>query len=611
MRREAFYTLTVSILAALPVFAWLILNKQYPRSDAGQFAAVYMHAYGVYLDDGFLALLKAIYFDRMWKPIFFSHIGLPAIFAVQSFRISLWLTLGSIYMLISAYIFRIFRLRHGLNFSFFLTLTIMSSPFILSTGIQFMGEGMFVLCIVGFILHSYLLIERWSSYQIIMVCFWFALGLLIRPVEGIICMSLPMIGLVHAAYRLGKIKILDVLFICCLLVLQASPYMFEVLFKIIPSLNGGILKGNWLYGVFQSLPFVLGIMFIVISILRRNSLLASAIIASVLIVDAWYKPFGSELVGWIYECTFGVLAHKTGGREGVSLYLQFARVGLLYGLMPVICFVIFALSLMRATRLVDQEKKIKIGYLFLAVAILPIFIGAFTFNGDPRYYMVSAILLVVGLGFYIDSRLRLQSIFVTALFIASLAFNYWGLAYVFGGVRLPFFHSYVNGAAMERPNTNEDTGEKVNDFVFKSFSKTQKSSGTIAVMWLAIREDQRHLLDIAFSIDPWRLSLISEVKRHHMQYELQSSSNRDLSQHLVEMRCNYDLLLIGPTTGVEEKVWDWGSRTALAIIEGWKTNKLVDLGLEYRDELVLYNNRGEGISFLLLATVKSGLSCSG
>lgn len=116
--------------------------------------------------------------------------------------------------------------------------------------------------------------------------------------------------------------------------------------------------------------------------------LVSALSLSVL----WYLPGLRSLIDWAYQCTWGTIAKASGQRQTHDFFSYFANIFLSLGGGTLLGVVLLSLGIGWSRKVNKQTAFVFASSIFF----LP-FIGAFTHNGDLRYFVGSILLLIASL----------------------------------------------------------------------------------------------------------------------------------------------------------------------------------------------------------------------
>lgn len=597
--------LVVALLSSSFVFIWLMANQHYPVSDAAQFATVFADAARAYRADGIVKMLGAIYYDRMWKPVFFPHLGLPAMLITGDVRIAIKCTLTILAAATAFYLYLLVSLRQTIIFASALTLLVMSMPFAIVNGIRFMGEAPFILSFLGFLYHAERTKTHYTHRQLAFAMFWFLLALLSRPVEGVIMLSTPFVALLIHLLKNKFTKSFDLWVVASFMppqLLMVTLYYMAYMMKY--QVAYSILKSYW-FLIFTIIPWVLALSIFIRDLWRRKNYSGSIISFSILLVDLWYRPFFGQLLDWIYKCTFGELAKKTGGRGEALTFFEYAvrTVGYFGGLEVLLFAIVFAMSLYFVVA-EAKERLRSLPWSLLTAILIPFLLGLLTYNSDPRYYSASVFGAFVFLGFACTTGTQASKLIFSLLFVTFIGSNIFVYSKkLYGQETAPILNKLV-GHIEYRPARSRDRGVEIHDFIMKRLGPLDHQLKKVAVMGYTFPKSSWHLVETAEAMDPWKLSLIAAERGENVEYVLQSTARYSIEDILMFIRCRYELVLIGPLQGIEDPIWDMGGRVGTQILKAWRNNKLIELGLAAPEEFDIKTDEGEVLSFFTVRLIR-------
>lgn len=576
--------------ALLPLCVWHYHNHGLPYGDAADYLKTVMRSYVVFQHDAWHGI-KFLYKFRTWKTIFFPLIAFPSLLITKNNPgTSVMLTMMVVQALLAFYVYLFMRTRHKEVWASLLALVIMTVPLVVTHGTRFLTENVIALAVVAFYYHGSEALSRWDNKSLAAVVGWFTFGLLIRPIEALVIMSPMMIYVLALGRRRGLLSKSSerILLTLCLLGLFLVLLAF---FKV---------QQHW--PLFQRICWLLPLVQVSWGLYEYRRLgrhpLSLMLGLALLTLTFWYVPFVSKLVYWIYTCTFGEMAQRTGGRRPGDWRPYF---GMLFKDLSGQVVLLLGLS-----ALVTSGKRIFKSFPWLwFAAIVPTFaLGIISYNSLSRYYTAPCLLLYILLALYSVHGAGLRKLVVSGLVLIALALNLIGIEMGINN-RYDYHLFYRILAKVEIPKPWNAYAEHF-DFLTKHIPKQSNRFNRTSVMLLEVKDP----LENDQMPDPWVLGALSFQSGSLDDFDIgwtpKGASNEE---NIRSFQCDYDYFYIGPIDGEINYVWDNGSYLGKVLIQAWRDGKLSNFHLG--DPIIFKTTpySGRVMEFILLKTNPHAYGC--
>ena len=314
------------------------------------------------------------------------------------------------------------------------------------------------------------------------------------------------------------------------------------------------------------LTFFPGILF-----LKKRSLqnFTRLIVPCSFMVYAWYGPFSYETFWWAFASSLGERAQLTGGRGDEVWFVFIANAVVAY-------FGIAFASFMTLIALVFTKWD-KPRFLFTVALSFPLLAGAFTYNGDLRYYIFSGI----GIFFVIFSSVRREGykLKVAAVSVFALLFSYHSLS-VFGKwEQLSFLSQPYLGIWPKTFEREEDKLLQIVSAVKSSIDLTPENQFCLLLM---VSKNPAMQL-----FDPWITTYLLRKEGYKTQFVMPSPHYQknvaDRFEYLVKPECCY--VGVYPTEYIPAPVGHYLNDVGELFLKKDADQKLDDLGYSYLKSL--------------------------
>jgi hypothetical protein len=419
--------LIVVAVVALEVFPWHFAHKHVPEWDSAGFVLV-AQKIAASFDSGLLSGLRAMYVERLWRPIIFPSFAAP-FFLLTSGDILASVTLGlfTSTLVAALYVYFLLRdlvgwLRAAVGTTFVITLAIIANY----AHMHFFAEPFWLAATAGTVFHLFRGYTARSRGHFIGAGVCLGVMFAVRPAETIVLAALPVCALLLWGYSSGALTAGDLLKLGA----QIGAATAAVILKMF---NGNVLLTYVLLAVAVT----------VVAWHFRRFFVYRPILGFLIVAEAvavgWNLPSLRMLYDWAYAASFGDWAAFSDQRfRGMSL------VGitneLLQSYSPRMLALISAVAAVwaagwRRANSTEQPRKALAMVGVALLAILPMLIlHLLSATSDERRIMPAMFLLYIGLsalaltptGLYPGSRL-LAVVALASMQIVSISANGFGI----------------------------------------------------------------------------------------------------------------------------------------------------------------------------------------
>lgn len=574
----------------LPLLVWHWHNQGLPSNDAADYLKTVMRSY-VVLQHDLWEGIKSLYGYRTWKTTFFPLISFPALLLTgNNGALAVSLTMMLVQIILGVYVFRFLRTKHAPAWATLICLVVMTIPILVTLGTTFLADNVLVLAIVGFFFHGLQTLERWETKSFLATVGWFVFGVLTRPIEALVITAPAMIFLVRQSYHRGLLSSTSLKMIvglCCSGVVLA----FLVIFGF---------QGHYpnFYRFISLLPLIIVVWGAFEMQRRQQGPFALILGLAVLVLFVWYVPYMGNLVKWIYTCTFGEMAQRTGGRSpGDWASYLLAKFKDLSGYVGVILIVAVFVSK-------KASSDYKIPWLWL-VSIFPTFaLGFLSHNSLSRYYIAPTVLLYICLALGISRPMSARGVAVCSLLLVALGLNILGIEQ---GMANPN-HAGPLSRLISRVESPRRWDGHTEHYLFLTSHiqpRTGYANKTVVFIMEALHWRENDQMP-----DPWTLGMLSFQNGSLDDFDNGwTPKGASLDENIRSFHCNYDYLYIGPTDGRINYVWDNGSYLGKALIDAWKRGELSRYKLSQPVSFKTTPYSGRVMEFILFKTNPQALGC--
>lgn len=393
-RSPIWHCVLAALIPVIYIFAYMSIGGLYPQWDPAQYMETGLGIYNTFVDQGFVAGLKALYFHRGWRPSlapvaivpFYAltggkalaamHIVCPVLYSIFLLYVSL--LLGS--------------LLQGIRLVFALLL-IGTQIALVTIGLDFWSELPYFVASVATVYHFYKCNNFQNRRHCVAAGVALGLALCCRPIVGGGTFAAPLFVYLYLSIRIGTIRWRDA---GTWLLYAAAGMAIMGGTDLMP--NNKSWAGLGLLGFLIATTIAFGIGNRRRFQLNTNNLLAAS--AAFALAVGWYGLFASEVYSWAFANTYGdlVRVHLTWlphPREEPLVFLSFIAKNTVTA--PTLGALLIALGAM-VIRAFEHRKLPKPGsttVLVGAMCIIPLLGTLTTYNGDPRYLIFPAFVLML------------------------------------------------------------------------------------------------------------------------------------------------------------------------------------------------------------------------
>lgn len=556
------YFIAIGIPLALAM-AWHSINSVYPNDDCANYFETAQDIYQRFKQGGFIDGLWASYTVRGWRPLIFPLMALPFIaISRDNILFSVAATLLSLYFVFLTYAYLTAREFLSPWRAALCTVFIGTIPWLVNFAFYFMSEMALMACSMAAIYHLKKADLFASRRQSILAAVWLGLGFAVRPVEFTLAFGLLASVLIYLSWRKGIISRRDiaatlaVVFLMLALFLAAAKGWVEhrpalrnygaalLLVSALPL----IFKKRWkLHAPYQWAVFICNMMIIV-----------------------WWLPYMKNLYDWIQETTgvVGQLYHDRGQMGFFkAVYAFFSNLG---GWPLIITLGLFALGILaaRQTRRETFRSFLTCNAAAISMIVPPVFMLSMTTDiAYRRAFAGFSVLLLVNAVFaarqeMIFSRLR---ILVFSMLTVSQVFLVYTHTYnLYPGITRVFVKFF------EAPGTPHIGGDPSQRFFAKLMEYPFKGHVEIAALSLSQTQYGERPFDTS------ALNLVAKKEGSDVRFSYPAVFF-SLQEGYALLHKNWEYAILDVSTG--NPADDPYSRLTADIIEKWKQNRLMSIGL--------------------------------
>ena len=310
----------------------------------------------------------------------------------------------------------------------------------------------------------------------------------------------------------------------------------------------------------------------------------------------WYGFLIQDLVGWIRWASLSEFAQITGLRNGVSQSQFLSRVAD-FASWPILAS-LFVISLLRP---IGVLKKSLLPLLFaLPSILLPTLLGSFSRNGDPKNYLLSALiacaaLLVVALA----PKSRLGWLRSGAVGLLALALVAYRITVTYGDWHAGQLSSYLKGPSIRPPRSKEVLQDIYAELARKI--PNQDSGNEIKVGILQMRQFN----DLDGVIEDSTLTTMSRERGDHLIFKDPYPLIRNTTPEKFDyVRDSFDYIIVFPVEHKPAPIEHFMSDVGEVVLTAWKENKLKQDQLELRGQGFLTSEGGNVGEYLLFRSLR-------
>jgi FkbM family methyltransferase len=440
------------------IVPWHLLNNRLPIWDSADFVRTSQRIVAAF-DRGAFEGLSAWYLDRGWRPISLPALSAPFFWAFKGdINGGVALTQYLTAFLLAGYVYAIFAQDVSRNRALLASLFIAGLSWVAAFFFRFYSELFWLAATAATLYHLLRALRSRSAAQFSLAGVWLGIAITLRPIESIVLGALPLICVVVAEYRNGKVRRIDLLVFIVQLIIAAiaawlltrpAPSMVLAwgLLSACVAANASRIRSYWLASPVLLFLFV-----------------------SELISVVWFLVAFRELFLWAFETSFGTLAKVTDQRFlGKSPLSIFSDLLPLYS--PRILAALTAVSLVSLLRCSRSQVVANLGVRFVAVALLMLIpmliIYSVSGTSDMRRIMPVMLVLNVGLVFIalMPSGPLRRSRVVLLLLLTS--FEVLGTGINGMNIQRPWFPARERWTELPAPFTGVDPNPDVLDAILK------------------------------------------------------------------------------------------------------------------------------------------------
>jgi len=368
---------------------WHFKNGVIPNDDAGDYFKTALQVYHQFTNFGWFKGLKAMYFVRGWRPIFFPVMALPFV-AICGGKIlcSVSMTLIFYYVIMLSYLYVLAKDIVSPWKAALCGIWVGTLHWLTPSVFFFMSEIPLIACSIAAVYH-FKKSDFFSSWKHTLIgAIWLALAFMIRPVEAAFAFLVPGLIWVLLACQKKHIHWCDVLISAITLLGGVSVLLARF----------GPMNNEWAYGLIISVALFPFIISFILS-LKNKALISPVFILSFGVFNAlsflWWVPKIKEFHYWIKMTTgaIGVYHFDQGQMSFFPAVVAFFKgIG---GYPLVVMFLLFLIGLLLSWREAKSILNQYVKYFFIMVGfiVLPIFMLTLTTDITFRRAYIGFILL--------------------------------------------------------------------------------------------------------------------------------------------------------------------------------------------------------------------------
>ena len=491
------------IIISIPLFfsiLWHSINTQIPVSDAIGWLQAAAEILQPYWDDGnFTKSIYEAFTHRPWRPVIFHLFVLPFLFVTDGDFVLTTLLVHALFVFLSTVIiYKIFSL-----FADKIPSSICAVIISLSTNIMFGGIGLplfaelafkpiALMSVYSLLKSNYFTIKKYS--YIFSITFFLVLAL--RPVEGILYLTIPVLIFLFLGIKSKKFNIIEVSKSITIIFTGILILLFS---RLVPKVSKSIssLDPPFSAEIYINISIAF-LIFYVFSLLffyflRKNShkyifnknyLIKAFILLTILTVFYWY-PYFSNLFRWVYGTSIGAIVSYyepsdwtiyqeiLWAFQGSGLYI------LTFLFFIAISYTVFYIFRKHSILSINTYSK-EAYFYFLGIIPVPWLIYLFTIQSSYRKVSLAMVAILFILLIYILQFEKLKkltlSLLISIMFIQSAAiYKHTNIdyqnSYFWGSQRNPLVSNIIGNEYPLPININPNPHNIVIDFFKNSNSK--------------------------------------------------------------------------------------------------------------------------------------------
>ena len=591
-RLRAIFPAVLPIILPLIVFAhWHWSDQAYPRSDAAEYFMKVQYEYLVLMKEGIWNYVNEFYGTRLWKPTLITPFVLPWLYISQGNVVfSVRMTLLVWYSLFCLYLFLYLRIYLKTTRLWVAYNCVALSPIPLIASHEFRAELAFITVTLGAIYHLVRSEKFSNSTHVWSSGLLTSLALCIRPVESLLYLGPIGLAAAWGALQRPRERILVTGLLGFALGLGALNFVFPDEIWPFYLLILVSISGMWL-------------------VKKRKQIQNIALCLSIALIlaGAWFLNSRSALLTWISSSSFEAFVQQTGHRkqsEFIQFFLHIFRVTV--GPPLLIASVMVLIAAKKGFKnLWDACTQNTLSIASLVTALLiPLFVGAFTANGDCRYYFMSGVIativasLIVFSDLPVNPKVRWTLSFLLILASTLTALDLSGALLRWSPPLSRFSellrgHELDLGWIVERPDGQECEEQGTLRLLLPLF----KPNKEIRVATIDLVGDSLP------AIEPFRLEIISREKGLPFTFTYPWGPALPLESRFNRLSRTFDWLVIGPLDGKGDNIYDHFSDAGAELVKAWKNGTLDPV--RFKSAVVLSPVGNARISLLVLRTSRS------
>lgn len=391
-------------MALVPTFAFFGVHRSYPSLDAAEYMLVAQRIWLASKSQSFWQTLSNLYWDRVWKPILQPVIEFGFL-TLAGGDVRLATALCGIIMLtgLLAYVYLLARLFLVVGSSLLVMMFIGTLPWVLKIAWIPQTELTFALAFLGAVFHFIGSDEFRNRRHAFAFAGWAAIAICVRPDMSLLSViPLYFFGLARLVRSDGGTRGAFWSF--------APLYIFVFITALVPIVSGEEHSLFAIFGLsFAVIPIVMfQAVFPWMRPIRWSTFFLGVLPA--LVPFAFYLPFARKAFRWMWLCSFGEMAQRTGRLAANDLLVFRAAREHWFHLLPIAALTVAVLIARRndlAERFRSSSRFRVLISLSAGIFGLAFFIGLISYTIEIRYLIAFEIAAAVALfiaGFQIGSR---------------------------------------------------------------------------------------------------------------------------------------------------------------------------------------------------------------
>jgi hypothetical protein len=459
--KKYFSTFISLLLVILPVIAtllWHLHNQGWPNDDAADYMKTAYQQYLAFQDGSLLDGLKALYQIRGWRPILFPVLATPFLLFFKGYILAATgATLIICFLVCQIYIYAIARLYLDSFRASLVAALVGTSSVNIFYSMVFFSEIAWFAFFTGFAFHLLKSEYFFNYYHAGIAGIFLGLATLIRPAETFAIAIIPLTGIIIIALTknvftiframsvVGFVTLNICLLISSIFIKQTDHYVILGAGFIIILLQLFLMKNGK-----KIEPGLLGLNMFAVLFMLINLF--------------WWASSMSLLYSWIYDTTFGFIAHTDIAVRQEGLFPVLWRIFSKHFSPNRIWIILLCLPLLLPGHESNRGKIKRLGILAMITLglLLPMcFLYVLTGTSDFRRMFVgmSFLLILISILSLQDGPLRKVRTGILSLMVA---LQIAGLLWNARGVEIPFTIPILKPYdASLKPRTKPDQNETV------------------------------------------------------------------------------------------------------------------------------------------------------